>query len=269
MERDEAIDYVTVEESGDGWRGRTPDWYPGPMFGGFVLGQAVHAATRTAPVDTRIHSLHAYFLAPVAPDSTVDYRVRPLRDGRRFASRLLEATQGDRPVFAMTCSFSADGTPDGESYEYGAPLHDDVPRPDALQSDTDSGLFEIASAGPTEPGPHGVRESTHRLWIRIARPLPDDPHLHDALLAYITDVTWTSTRPLHLEGDTRGIVSLDHAVWFHRRVRADEWLFYDAHSLLNTGGRGLLRGNLYGPDGNLAVSMTQEQLLRPYDEVEI
>lgn len=258
----ETIEFVQVEAHGDGWRGRTPDWYEGAMFGGFVLGQAVHAATRTAPEHTRIHSLHAYFLAPVATGSTVDYQVRPLRDGRRFSSRLLEATQDGRPVFTMTCSFAGDG----DGYEYGAPLDAGVPAPETLATEANDGPFETASLGPTEPGPHGVRSSTHRIWIRAARPLPDDPHLHDAFRAYITDITWTGTRPLDLDGDTRGIVSLDHAIWFHRPARADDWMFHDAHSLVNTLGRGLLRGSIYGADRQLAASVTQETLLRTYDQ---
>jgi acyl-CoA thioesterase-2 len=100
--------------------------------------------------------------------------------------------------------------------------------------------------------------------LRIAGALPDDPHLHAALVAFATDITGTGGRPLHLDGDIRGIVSIDHAVWFHRVLRADEWMFYDVQSLVNAGGRGLLRGTIHGPDGRLAVSVAQELLLRPY-----
>jgi acyl-CoA thioesterase-2 len=93
--------------------------------------------------------------------------------------------------------------------------------------------------------------------------LPDDPHLHAALIAFVTDITGTGGRPLHLEGDVTGMVSIDHAAWFHRPLRADEWLFYDVHSLVNTAGRGVLRGTMYGPDRCVAVSVAQEMLLRP------
>jgi acyl-CoA thioesterase-2 len=91
--------------------------------------------------------------------------------------------------------------------------------------------------------------------------LPDDPHLHAALIAFVTDITGTGGRPLHLEGDVTGMVSIDHAAWFHRPLRADEWLFYDVHSLVNTGGRGAPRNDVR-PDRHVAVSVAQEMLLR-------
>ena len=93
--------------------------------------------------------------------------------------------------------------------------------------------------------------------------LPDDPHIHAALVAFATDWTGIGGRPLHLEGDTTGMVSLDHAVWFHRPARADAWHLYDVHSLINTGGRGVLRGTIHDVDRRIAVSVAQEMLLRP------
>ena len=260
----ETIEFVRVAPAGDGWVGRTPPWFGDRIFGGFVLGQAVHAATRTAPDHGRIHSLHAYFLSPMLAGPPVDYDVQPLRDGRSFSSRLLHATQEGRPVFTMTCSFTADG----EGYEYGGLLDPHVPGPDASNPELDDGPWEIGNLGPTEPGADGVHDSTHRIWIRAGAPLPDDPHLHDALLAFMTDVTFTSTRPLRLEGDTRGIVSLDHTIHFHRQARADDWLFYDCHSVVNTMGRGVLRGSMYTTDRRIAASVTQETLLLPYEQFE-
>ena len=108
---------LTVRAEGDGWIGDTPSWFGDYLFGGFVIAQAVHAATRTAPAGRRIHSLHAYFLRPVRAGPPVAYAVTPIRDGRTFASRRLEATQSGEPVLTMTCSFAADT----EGYEYELP----------------------------------------------------------------------------------------------------------------------------------------------------
>lgn len=260
----ETIEFVAVVPDGDGWIGRSPDWFGPMLFGGFILGQAVHAATRTAPEGSRMHSMHGYFLAPVMAGHDVSYDVTPLRDGRTFASRQLLATQDAKPVFSLTCSF----TNDGASYEYGRPLDSEVPGPEGLESEFGNGPWEIADLGPTAPDRDGVMDSTHRIWLRTARPLPDDPHLHDAIVAFMTDISFTSARPLHLDGDTRGIVSLDHSIWFHRRSRADDWLFFDIHTLVNTGGRGLIRGTMHGEDRRLTVSVTQEVLLRRYEDLD-
>jgi acyl-CoA thioesterase-2 len=256
----ETIDAVTVRPAVDGWVGDTPEWFGDRLFGGFVVAQAVHAATRGAPDGRRLHSLHGYFLRPVLARVPVSYRLTPRRTGRTFSVATLDAMQDGGPVFTMTCSF----TVDTGGYEYELAHMPAVPAPDALEVAIGPGPWLIARVGPTEPAPDGTRASTHRVWLRIAGSLPDDPHLHAALIAFATDITGTGARPLHLEGDIRGIVSIDHAVWFHRALRADEWLFYDVHSLVNTGGRGLLRGTMHGPGGLLAVSVAQEVLLRPY-----
>ena len=256
----ETISFVTVHPEGDGWVGGAPDWFGERLFGGFVVGQAVHAATRAAPEGRRIHSLHGYFLRPVVAGRPVSYNIVPVRDGRSVAIRRLEATQDGAPVFTMTCSF----TVDTDGYEYELALGRDAPSPDELAVETGPGPWAVAEVGPTPPEPDGTRRSTRRAWFRVNGTLPDDPHLHAALVAFATDMTGTGGRPLHLDGDIRGMVSIDHAVWFHRPLRADEWLLYDVHSLVNAGGRGLLRGTMRGLDRRLAVSVAQEMLLRPY-----
>jgi acyl-CoA thioesterase-2 len=256
---EETIEFVTVRPDGDGWVGDAPAWFGERLFGGFVVSQAVHAATRTAPEGRRIHSLHGYFLRPVVAGRPLSYRLAPLREGRSFAIRRLEASQDGNPVFSMMCSFTADS----DGYEYELPMDRNVPAPDEVPVSMGPGPWEIAGVGPTPPDADGTRKSTHRAWFRIPAPLPDDPHLHAALIGFVTDITGTGGRPLHLEGDVTGMVSIDHAAWFHRPLRADEWLFYDVHSVVNTGGRGLLRGTMYGPDRHVAVSVAQEMLLRP------
>jgi acyl-CoA thioesterase-2 len=256
---EEALEFVTVRPQDDGWIGDTPTWFGEHLFGGFVIGQAVHAATRTAPEGRRIHSLHAYFLRAVAAGQPLSYEVASLREGRTFATRQLEATQNGIPVLAMICSFTADT----DGYEYELRSGQNVPRPEELGVSAGPKPWVEARIGPSPAAPDGTRSSTHRMWFRVPGELPDDQHLHAALIAFATDWTRTGGRPLQLEGDVDGIVSLDHSVWFHRPVRADEWLLYDVHSLVNAGGRGLLRGTMHRADRSLVVSVAQEMRLRP------
>jgi acyl-CoA thioesterase II len=255
---DETIEFVRVRPDGDGWVGDAPSWFGERLFGGFVLAQSVYAATRATPEGRRIHSLHGYFLRPVIAGQPLTYRIIPIREGRSFVIRHLEAVQAGNPVFWMTCSFTADTG----GYEYELAMDEDVPPPDVLPRMVGPGPWEVAEVGPTPPGPDGTRKSTRRAWFRIPGSLPEDPSLHEALIAFVSDMTGTGGRPLHLEGDVTGMVSIDHAAWFHRPLRADGWCYYDVHSLVNTGGRGLLRGTIYGPDRHVAASVAQEMLLR-------
>src|SRR5262249_9462502 len=126
------------------------------------------------------------------------------------------------------------------------------------------GPWEVAEVGPTDPAADGTRASTRRAWFRIGSSLPDDANLHTALLAFLTELTGPGGRPLHLPGDVTRTMSLEHAAWLRRPGRADGWALYDVHSLVNTGGRGVLRGAIYGPEGRLAASVAQEMILRPY-----
>ena len=251
---------ITVRPEGDEWIGDIPAWGSEFAFGGFVLGQAVHAATRTAPDGRRIHSLHAYFLKPIRVGRPVAYRIADLRDGKSFATRQVDAYQDDVRTFSMTCSFTSDV--DGYEYEMGGGAPD-VLRPRDIDARPGPEPWVSSRLGPTPLESDGTRRSTYRAWIKVKEKLPDDPHLHAALIAFATDWTGTGGRPLALEAEVEGMISLDHAIWFHRPLRADEWIYFDVHSLINTGGRGLLRGAMYDIDGSLAVSMAQEMLLRP------
>jgi acyl-CoA thioesterase-2 len=255
----DAIRFLTVRPEGDGWIADTPTWFGEHLFGGIVIAQAVHAATRTAAEGSRIHSLHAYFLRAATAGKPLSYEVKSLREGRAFVTRRLEATQDGTPVLAMMCSFTADT----DGYEYELRSGHDVPGPDELPVSAGPRPWVQAKVGPTPPDPDGTRSSTHRIWFRVPGELPDDPHLHSALIAFATDWTGTGGRPLQLEGGVQGMVSLDHTAWFHRPVRADEWLLYDVHSLVNAGGRGVLRGTMHRADRSLVVSVAQEMRLRP------
>jgi acyl-CoA thioesterase-2 len=256
---DETIRFLTVRPEGDHWIGDAPAWFGEYLFGGFLIAQAVYAATRNAPNGTRIHSLHAYFLRPARAAEPLCYRVTTLREGRTFTTRSVEAEQGNAAVYSMTCSFSADT----DGYEYELPLGREAPGHDEVRRSQGPGPWIAADVGPTPPAPDGTRQSTHRHWFRMPGTLPDDPHLHAALIAFATDWTGTGGRPLHLDGDITGMMSLDHAVWFHRPARADAWHLYDVHSLVNAGGRGVLRGTMHDVERHIVVSVAQEMRLRP------
>lgn len=261
---EETVRFLSVRADGAGWIGDAPDWFGERLFGGFVLGQALHAAAnaaRSGGDDRRVHSMHGYFLRPVFAGHPISYRIEPVREGRTLAVRHLTAMQRDADVFTMLCSFISDG--DGYEYEFGP--SDDVADPDALEIETNDGPWEAVWLGPTPPRADGSMTSTHRAWQRIRTTLPDDPALHLAFLGMLTDTTGTGGRPLHLDGDVRGMISLDHAAWFHRPARVDDWLLYDVHSLVNTGGRGTLRGVIRNRARQAVASVAQEMILQPYE----
>ena len=254
------LGFLTLESAGEGhWRGRPAHESEGYVFGGMVIAQATATATREVPSGTRLHSLHAYFLRPVAGTRPVDYEVEDVRSGRSFTARRLRASQEGRTVLEMSFSLTADT----DGYVYDLPPAEAVPPPEALVPGRGPGPWESAWIGPTEPRRDGTRESTHRSWCRIPLELPTDIHLHTALIGFVTDWTGTGGRPLLLDGHPEGMVSLDHAVWFHRPARADDWLCFDVQSLVNAGGRGLVRGVIRDPKGLVVASMAQEMRLTP------
>jgi len=261
---DEFLDLLRHERRGELLVGRTPDLYGPVVFGGMALALTISAACRDAPSGSRLHSLHAHFLRPVQGGREVAFRTDALKAGRTFSLHLVTASQDDKAVITMTCSFTTDtegyvydlsGIPDGVSEP------DELPEPDDLGDEV--GPWDVRWLGPSPLRPDGTREATHRHWFRLPRALSDDPHVHTALLGYATDWTGIGGRPLHLDGDTTGMISLDHAAWFHRPARADEWLLQDVQSLVNAGGRGTLRGVIRNAQGQIVASMAQEMLLRP------
>jgi acyl-CoA thioesterase II len=264
---DRFLGLLSHERRGDTWVGMTPDWFGPVVFGGIGLAVTVAAACRDAPEGTRLHSLHAHFLRPVQGGKEIGFRSEVVKAGRSFSLHLVTASQDDRPVITMACSFTADT--DGYLYDLSG-IPEDVPLPDELPDAEDDDLdgdelwpWDVRWLEPSPPRPDGTREATHRHWFRLPRALGDDPHLHTALLGYATDWTGIGGRPLHLEGDTTGMISLDHAAWFHRPARADEWLLQDVQSLVNAGGRGTLRGVIRTTNGQIVASMAQEMLLVP------
>ncbi len=261
---DDLLALFRYARRGDAWVGRTPDWYGPVVFGGIGLAMTISAACAEAPARTRLHSLHAHFLRPVLGGQEIVFRSTVVKPGRTFTLHHVAASQDGKDVVAMTCSFTTDT--DGYVYDLsgipdGVPMPEELPEPE--EAGDEVGAWDARWLGPSPIRPDGSREATHRHWFRLPRTLDDDPHLHTALLGYATDWTGIGGRPLHLHGDTTGMISLDHAAWFHRLARADEWLLQDVQSLVNAGGRGTLRGVIRDSGGRIVASMAQEMLLRP------
>lgn len=243
---EELLTGLEVHPSGEAFEGKAPEWWGPFLFGGFIVGQAVHAVGQTIPEGRRIHSLHAYFLLPVRAALPIRHVVSTLRDGRTFSQRQLRSEQEGETVFVMTCSFV--GAPSEPSHELT--LDAAVPGPEGLAKEAGRGPWpEVARVGPG------------RAWCRLPSEVPADPRLNDALLGFISDLTGGGGQPFAVP-DVTNWVSLDHAVWFHRPLVADEWLLFDPETVAVDGKRGLLRGSFYGSDRCLRLSMTQEALLR-------
>jgi acyl-CoA thioesterase-2 len=259
MTADAASAFAVVEEDGT-LVGTSPAWFGSHVFGGVLLAQSLDAARSTAPDGMPARSLHAYFLSAATADAPIHYQVARTKDGRSASTRAVTAAQGERAVLTMLCSFARER--DGRTYDLR--LDDDVPEPEALAIRTAPGPFEWAFVGPTRERDDGTRQSTHRAWIRITDRLPDDARVHESALCFMSDLTWTAASPWTLAGppDRSGMVSVDHALWLHRTTRTDEWLFFDVQSLVHAGGRGTIRGVLYGRDRRVVASMAQELQFR-------
>ena len=266
---DELLGLLRHERTEEGWRARAPDWFGPVVFGGISLALTIGAACRDAPDGSRLHSVHGHFLRPVRGAAAIEFRSEAVKAGRTFSLHEVTASQDGRAAISLRCSFTTDT--DGYVYDLSG-IPDDVPFPDELPPPDDVGdeigPWDVRWIGPSAERPDGTREATHRHWFRLPRDLGDDPHLHTALLGYATDWTGIGGRPLHLDGDTTGMISLDHAAWFHRPARVDQWLLQDVQSLVNAGGRGTLRGVIRDSSGRIVASMAQEMLLqvRPDEE---
>ncbi|MEY3525937.1 MAG: hypothetical protein RI997_46 [Pseudomonadota bacterium] len=261
------------------FRGRSPQVGWQRVFGGQVIGQALVAASRT--VEGRSpHSLHGYFLLPGDPKVPIIYDVERIRDGRSFTTRRVKAIQHGQPIFTLSASFHIDEP--GLSHQMAMP---DVPKPDQLPSESDirervmplmpdpvRAYFERErpiELRPVEFKRYMTRDGLDpyfNVWIRATGTLPDDPAIHQAVLAYASDMTLLdSTLVAHgrtvFEREIQA-ASLDHALWFHRPFRADEWLLYAQDSPFAGGARGFARGSIFTSDGVLVASVAQEGLIR-------
>jgi acyl-CoA thioesterase II len=257
----EFLDGLTVAPAGnDTFSATTPEWHGTEvLFGGVIVGQATSAAVQTVDDDRLLHSIHGHFLRPVRVGSPTELCVERVRDGRTFTTRRVDLRQEGKLAFTLMASFHTGG----DYPPYSEPMDPSVPDPESIPVDENEweGPFDFREVGATEPGADGYRASTMRQWFRLASVGPDAPLANAVVLAYATDMTRTSGRPHRLEGDVAGMISLDHVVWFHRPVRADEWLLFDVHALVSAGGRTTIRGTMRTRDGELALSMAQEMVI--------
>jgi len=257
------------------FRGVSDDETTFRVFGGQVAAQALVAAGRTVPSDRLVHSLHAYFILAGDPKIPIVYQVDRTRDGRFFTTRRVIALQKGEAIFSLSASFhtsehgpehqvpvlspAAAGPPPSGPYE-----HDEVTEPEerkAVRSfPVDVKWVDGASDG------RGQGRPMQRSWIRADGTLPDDPLIHSCALAYASDLgLLAAALPPHGLAPHRGEVmmaSLDHAMWFHRPFRADEWLFYANECPVAVGARALVRGEVFDTAGRLVASVAQEGLLR-------
>jgi acyl-CoA thioesterase-2 len=258
------------------FRGRSPETRVQRVYGGQVAAQALVAAGRTVGVELVVHSLHSYFLRAGDPSVPIVYEVERVRDGRSFSTRRTVAIQHGLPIFFMAASFQR--VQDGLDHQTEMP---DAPEPESLLTIAEhiAPFPERLEAWSREPRPvdvryvdvpgwvgSGVREPTTRqlVWFRVDGTLPSDPMVHACALTYASDLTLLDS-VLATHGRVWGEVSgasLDHALWFHRPVRVDEWVLYDCESPSASGARGLATGRLYSRDGRLVASAVQEGLLR-------
>lgn len=261
----------------DLFRGSQPETILQRSFGGQVLAQALGAAYRTVDAERRAHSLHAYFLRPGSPASPILYVVEPTRDGRTFNQRRVVARQDGRAIFSMVCSFHVHeaGLDHADPFPAGVPAPEDCrPAAQVLGErsarraafwEAEWGALDVRYATePSGPGPAHLQ-----LWIRADSRLPDDPRLHQMMLAYLSDISLLSVstlaHPVEFMSSRMQAASIDHAMWFHRPARADEWLLYDQASPSASGGLGFSRGRLFTAAGSLAASCAQEGLIRVLD----
>lgn len=276
------IELLKLERIDDNiFRGQSRDIGSAQVFGGQVVGQALSAAHHTVE-DRRAHSLHAYFLRRGDMSAPIIYEVDRARDGGSFSVRRVVAIQHGRPIFNLAASFQKPES--GLEHQVEMPA---VAGPDGLQDVTDVAPeilqkipekmrryltdkrpFEFRPVSPMNFAVPEKRPPVKHVWIRAVDKLPDSDSLHQNLLAYVSDyeLLGTSTLPHGLpfgQGTVR-MASLDHAVWFHRDVRVDEWLLYSLDGPNASGARGFARGQIFTQDGRLVASTAQEGLVRVF-----
>jgi acyl-CoA thioesterase-2 len=237
----------------DTFLGESPPYAWGRIYGGLVIAQALWAATQTVKPEHAVHSLHAYFILGGDLDEPVRYEVDRVRNGRSFTTRRVVARQSSGAILTLGCSFqAAERGPESQSATLPP-----VPSPDALEPEWDAGVLRCDVTLPGNP-PRSLA------WTRYPMPLGEDPRLHACGVAYLSDVNPMGAiyRSHPEEHENLMSASLDHAMWFHRPARADEWLLLDltGHGII--GSRGLATGPVFLPDGSHVATIAQEGLAR-------
>ncbi|MDB6163723.1 MAG: tesB [Xanthomonadaceae bacterium] len=281
----ELIELLTLERLEDNlFRGQSRDIGTKYVFGGQVLGQALSAAQATMESVRNAHSLHAYFLRAGDTDHPIVYQVDRTRDGGSFSVRRVTAIQHGKPIFFLAASFQESET--GGEHQLSMP---EVPKPEDIEPSptvpadvlarlpikvqrwlSRMGPFEFRHVYPRDELNPPKRPPYQQVWFRLAERVGDAPELHRALLAYASDfhLLGTATFPHGISYYQPNVqmASLDHALWFHRPFRADDWLLYSIDSPTAQGARGLARGLIFDRDGKLVASTAQEGLIRVVDE---
>jgi acyl-CoA thioesterase-2 len=277
---DDLVQLLDLEDvEVDIFRGRTAAVSLQRVFGGQVAGQALVAATRTVPTDRPVHSLHAYFIRPGDPEVPIVYQVERVRDGRSFTTRRVSAVQHGKTIFHLSASFQVaeEGVLEHQGEMPDVPGPDSVPNVVERLSNSPDAMGVLSrlprsldvrylgepgwvKKGDRSPAPH------QRVWMRVDGKLPDDPTLHACALTFASDLSLLDA-VLSTHGEVWGPegvmgASLDHAVWFHRPFRADEWVLYDCHSPSASGARGLAAGRFFSQDGQHIATVVQEGMLR-------
>lgn len=262
------------------FRGQSYNYFGKNAFGGQVLGQALVAAGRTVENGHLAHSLHAYFLRPGDPEAPIVYSVERVRDGRSFTTRTVKAVQHGEIIFTMMASFAV--AEDGFDHQFPMP---EAPAPETLESELDlrrrlalqlpeserhylemERPIELRPVDPLDPMNLEAREPFRAHWMRAQDRLPDDPFLHQCVLAFASDFAFMGTAMLphkaHFFQPWMQCASIDHAMWFHRPFRIDDWLLYSMDAPSASSAKGLNRGLIHTRDGVLVASTAQEGLMR-------
>jgi acyl-CoA thioesterase-2 len=270
------LDLEKIEE--DIYRGLSTKSRWQRVFGGQVAGQALVAAGRTVPRERLVHSLHSYFIRPGDPNVPIIYEVDRVRDGRSFSTRRVVAVQHGKTIFSLSASFQlVQPGLDHQSQMPAAPPPESLPTLDErLESAPAAAQFFRTTPRPIElryvddppwqQRGKGPRDGLARVWMRATGRLPDDPMLHACVLTFASDLTLLDAvlvrHGIAPEIDPISMASLDHAVWFERPFRADDWFLYVASSPSASGGRGLASGRFFAADGRQIASVVQEGMIR-------
>lgn len=277
----ELVELLALEKLEENlFRGQSQDLGWGTVFGGQVLGQALSAATQTVPDERQVHSLHGYFLRPGMVDRPIVYEVDRIRDGKSFTTRRVVAIQNGRAIFNLAASFQIEES----GFDHQDPMPD-APDPETLVSERELAQayaehipswmrerllsprpIELRPIDPVDPVNPSPRPARRMIWYKTARQLPDQPALHRYLLAYASDFSFITTalmpHGVTLLSHPLQVASIDHAMYFHRPLRFDDWLLHVIDSPSVFGARGLVRGRFFNRQGQLVASTTQEGLIR-------
>ncbi|MDX3772682.1 acyl-CoA thioesterase II [Chromatiaceae bacterium AAb-1] len=264
------------------YRGQSQDLGFKSVFGGQVMGQALSAAKETIDEERKVHSFHSYFLRPGDAEKPIVYEVENIRDGKSFSTRRVSAIQYGKQIFHMTASFQIEE----EGFEH-QDLMPDVPGPEKLVSDLAfyqqhaelipeqlrskficEKPIEMRPVDFQNPFQPQVSEPLRYVWFKANGNMPEDLRIHKYLLAYASDFNFLPTA-LQPHGKSfmapnMQVATIDHAMWYHRDFRFDDWLLYAVESPAASGGRGLVKGQFFNRQGQLVASTMQEGVIRQY-----